>query len=284
MAWAATVHLFCHPRELALALVDSLPWRRRLTILVLERAENFQTKRRCKFVEAASVEVDTSELQPFPEEEFFFRGLPPCVPQSPAILDPLQSCILVRWRRWARHKRITCQLQQQQGSLWASPLGSNNIFHLPPGTKSSCIFAFQDCYYIFSITNLPVSCLTVMEISQSNGSSWIFFPGLGFALHINLLPSIFLWFYYNAHESQWEVVNPIINLLSTYRMIVLVGICETLRSNAQVGGRPIYACNDRTRRVSCGPTWKPRIFSTEKSRLSCTHRDATERIQLQQQR
>jgi hypothetical protein len=99
MAWAATVHLFCHPRELALALVDSLPWRRRLTILVLERAENFQTKRRCKFVEAASVEVDTSELQPFPEEEFFFRGLPPCVPQSPAILDPLQSCILVRWRR-----------------------------------------------------------------------------------------------------------------------------------------------------------------------------------------
>jgi hypothetical protein len=55
IAWAATAHLFCRPHELALALVDSLPWRRRPTLLALERAEIFQMKRRCKFVEASCV-------------------------------------------------------------------------------------------------------------------------------------------------------------------------------------------------------------------------------------
>jgi hypothetical protein len=55
LAWAATAHLFCRPRELVLALVDSLPWRRRPTLLALERAEIFQMKRRCKFVEASCV-------------------------------------------------------------------------------------------------------------------------------------------------------------------------------------------------------------------------------------
>jgi hypothetical protein len=42
---------------------------------------------------------------------------------------------------------------------------------VPPGTKSSNIFAFQYCYDTFSITNPSVSSLTVTETSQSNGSS-----------------------------------------------------------------------------------------------------------------
>jgi hypothetical protein len=42
---------------------------------------------------------------------------------------------------------------------------------VPPGTKSSNIFAFQYCYDTFSITNPSDSSLTVTETSQSNGSS-----------------------------------------------------------------------------------------------------------------